>query len=167
MIINTDQRTYRFYVVSVSKNYTPIVQFSFPDEAFKKMIQKPLPWKTKEEKTFFDIYTVKRGNTYVPKKISRGYEIKKHGNISSALLPEEIFDDGTRTYIKMPASNKYDMPVLYNIQDKKPSLVNYRIRDAYIIADRVFEEARLYYSPKRYLTITPSKNVYEGGEYHG
>ena len=49
----------------------------------------------------------------------------------------------------MPQSNKYDLPVLYNVDyENKMTLVNYRIKNGYIIADRVFRKARLCYTPK-------------------
>lgn len=163
MIINTDAHSYRLYLVSVSENYTPIVQFSFPDESFRKALAAPLLWKNKEEKKYFDIYTVKKGNTYVPKDINRKYEIHKHGNLEASVLPSEIFDDGIHTYINMPKSNKYDQPTLYNVQDGQLTLVNYRIRDGYIIADRVFTKARLCYTSKSYVDITPSDSIYKGG----
>ena len=163
-IINTNQRTYRLYLVSVSSNYTPIVEFSFPDENFRKMLAKPLPWKNKEEKLFYDIYTEKsKDGTYAMKKINRKYKVKKHGKLEKSLYPQEIFDDGTRTYILMPQSNKYDLPVLYNVDyDKKMTLVNYRIKNGYIIADRVFRQGRLCYTPKTYLDILPSDEIYGG-----
>lgn len=163
MIVNTDVRSYRFYLVSVQENYVPIVQFDFPDENFQKALAAPLPWKNKEEKLYFEIYMTKKGNSYAPKKINSQYKVKKHGKISPDVLPTEIFDDNTRTYIRMPDSNKYDQPVLYNVQDGKLTLVNYRIRGNYIIADRVFNNARLYYTSKNYIDITPSKEAYKGG----
>ena len=163
MIINTDVRSYRFYLVSVAENYVPIVQFDFPDESFQKALAAPLPWKNKEEKLYFDIYTEKKGNSYVPKKINSRYKVKKHGKLDTSVLPLEIFDDDTRTYIHMPDSNKYDQRVLYNVQDGKLTLVNYRVRGNYIIADRVFNNARLYYTSKTYVDITPSEQEYKGG----
>ena len=165
MIINTNQRTYRLYLVSVTSNYTPIVEFSFPDEAFQKMMARPLPWKSKEEKLFYDIYMEKKNGAYALKKLNRKYKVKKHGKLEKTLYPTEIFDDGTRTYILMPQSNKYDLPVLYNVDyEDKMTLVNYRIKNGYIIADRVFRRARLCYTPKTYLDILPSDDLYGGAE---
>lgn len=167
LIVNTDRHSYHLYIVSTPNEYTPIVEFTYPEDtasSFQAMVEKPLPWKNKAEKTYFDIYTVEKDGHYIPKKLNRKYELKKHGDLDNSLLPEEIFDDGTRTYIKMPKSNKYDMPVIYNMQDNKPALVNYRIRDGYIIADRVFRKARLFYTPKTYADIEPSDSIYQGGE---
>ena len=96
---------------------------------------------------------------------NRKYKVKKHGKLEKTLYPTEIFDDGTRTYILMPQSNKYDLPVLYNVDfENKMTLVNYRIKNGYIIADRVFRRARLCYTPKTYLDILPSDELYGGAE---
>ena len=58
----------------------------------------------------------------------------------------------------MPKSNKYDLPTRYLVEDgNKLSLVNYRVRGQYFIADRVFEKARLKYSSTRYIDIVPKK----------
>ena len=68
-------------------------------------------------------------------------------------------DDGVRTYIEMP-KNRYDLPVLYNVDDmddEKLTLVNYRIKGKYYIADRVFNHARLQYTSKLYVDIYPKE----------
>ena len=129
------------------------------------MMARPLPWKSKEEKLFYDIYMEKKDGAYALKKLNRKYKVKKHGKLEKTLYPTEIFDDGTRTYILMPQSNKYDLPVLYNVDyENKMTLVNYRIKNGYIIADRVFRKARLCYTPKTYLDILPSDELYGGAE---
>ena len=38
------------------------------------------------------------------------------------------------------------------------TLVNYRVRHGYIIADRVFDHARLKYSDREYVDILPKKD---------
>lgn len=169
MIINTEQHSYRLYLVSVSENYTPIVQFVFPEESsFRKLVEKPLPWKNKEEKNYYDVYmTQTKSGQYVEKKINKKYKVKKHGQLETSLYPSAIFDDGIHTYIQMPRSNKYDLPTLYNVDDSnKLTLVNYRVKNGYIIADRVFRKARLCYSTKTYLDIMPSGDgsIYRGGD---
>lgn len=166
MIVNTTERSYRLYLVSVSQNYTPIVQFSFPDDtSFHDLVKAPLPWKNKEEKDYYDIFMEKRDGAYVPKKTNNHYAVKKHGNVAPDMYPTAIFDDGTRTYIQMNPNNKYDMPVLYNLdEDKKIDLVNYRFKGDYLVADRVFTRARLFYSNKTWIDIVASKTPYTGGE---
>lgn len=160
LIINTDEHSYRFIIASDGTNYTPIVSFTFSeedkkamDEAYHKQLLKEKPM-TKEEKEYRDIYMVKQKNIYVRKKLNLHYEVKRHGSVSDELYPVKIFDDGQKTYFQMSSKNLYQLPVLYNISDEnKPVLVNYRVKGTYLIADRLFEKARLQYSGTSYLDI--------------
>ena len=87
------------------------------------------------------------------------YTIRNVKDVPVDLLPLQIWDNGKQTIIKMPKNNKYDLPVIYTVDDsKKLQLVNFRVRDSHIIADRVFRKARLQYSPKKYIEIVPSKD---------
>ena len=156
MIINTNAHSYRL-IIDEGVDFTPIVEFSFPQEDMRQtLLTKPVL--SKEEKEFSDIYMKKdKAGKRVLKKINKNYKIKKHGSFTEDMLPIEIFDDGIRTYYKMPKSNKYDLPTLYLVEDGQLSLVNYRVRGEYFIADRVFERARLKYSSKKYIDIVPVK----------
>ena len=158
MVINTNSHSYRL-LIDEGNGFTPIIQFSFPQEDMQKALL-TTPVLSKEEQQFSSIYMTKNKVTgrRVLKKINKNYEIKKHGKFGEDMLPVEIFDDGIRTYYKMPKSNKYDLPTLYLVEDgNKLSLVNYRVRGDYFIADRVFEKARLKYSATRYIDIVPKK----------
>lgn len=157
MVINTSSHSYRL-LVDEGNGFTPIIEFSFPKEDMEKaLLSKPVL--SKDQQQFQDIYTTKEiTGQRILKKLNKAYEIKKHGSFSEDILPSEIFDDGIRTYYKMPKSNKYDLPTLYLVEDDgKLSLVNYRVRGEYFIADRVFEKARLKYSAKKYIDIVPMK----------
>ena len=71
-------------------------------------------------------------------------KLKKKKNVDESIYPKTIFDDGIRTYIVIPKNNRYDMPVLYNVEhDGKLTLVNYRVKGSMMIADRCFKHARL------------------------
>lgn len=160
LIINTDEHSYRFVIASDGENYTPIVSFTFSDEEKKAMDdayhrqllqEKPM---TKKEKQYRDIFFTKQKNIYVRKDLNTHYEVKRHGSISDELYPVRIFDDGKKTYFEMSSSNLYELPVLYNIDAKnKPVLVNYRVKGPFLIADRIFEKARLQFSGQAYLDI--------------
>lgn len=156
MIINTGSHSYRL-LIDEGNGFTPIVEFVFPQEEMQKqLLTKPVL--TKEEQHFSDIYmTTAKSGKRVLKNINRNYKVKKHGSFSEDMLPTEIFDDGIRTYYKMPQSNKYDLPTLYLVEDGKLSLVNYRVRGEYFVADRIFERARMQYSAKKYIEILPEK----------
>jgi len=55
-----------------------------------------------------------------------------------------VFDDGLKTYLKMPETMVADeAPVLFIKDGKKLLLVNYRVKNGYYIVDRLFKEAVL------------------------
>ena len=156
MIINTSTHSYRL-LIDEGSGFTPIIEFSFPQEDMQKVL-KEKPVLSKEEQRFNDTYmTDAPGGKRVLKNINRNYEIKKHGKFEDGMLPTEIFDDGVRTYYRIPKSNKYDLPTLYLVDEGDMSLVNYRVRGDLFIADRVFPRARLKYSSKKYIDIVPVK----------
>ena len=160
LIVNSPTRSYRFVISEGPEEYSPIIEFTFEDEERKAMYSKPVELSPKQ-KLFNEIYTTNGEIEGRPilKKLNRRYEMKKHGKLDDDMLPTEVFDDGTRTYLKMPASNKYDLPTLYLVDEgNKLTLVNYRVRDAYFVADRVFSKARLKYSAKTYVDIIANED---------
>lgn len=157
-IINTDKRSYRLLLFSTD-TYNPVISWDYPEEMYRKLASTDV-YQNREEKEFLDIFTEKIGERYVAKTMNYSYETKGSKKADAALFPLKVFDDGTRTYIRMPKSNKYDLPVLYNVEstDKgKLTLVNYRIHGAYFIADRVLTHARLHYLANVYVDIYPKK----------
>ena len=63
--------------------------------------------------------------------------------------PEQVFDDGVRTYIKLPASAKSEvLPVLFTTENGERQILNYAVRAAgeghhYYITDRVIRQGVL------------------------
>lgn len=157
-IVNTDKRSYRL-LLSATDTYSAVVAWDFPEDIYRKTANTEV-YRNREEKEVLDIFTEKVGDRYVSKTMNYAYETKGSKEADAALFPLKVFDDGTRTYIQMPASNKYDLPVLYNVENvdkEKLTLVNYRVHGTYFIADRVFTYARLYYSANVYVDLYPRK----------
>ena len=160
LIVNSSTRSYRFIISEGPEAYSPIIEFTFEDEERKEIYSKPAKL-TNKQKVFNEIFTTedKLSGKKALKTLNRKYEMKKHGKIEDDMLPTDIFDDGIRTYLKMPSSNKYDLPTLYLVDENdKLTLVNYRTKDAYFVADRVFSKARLKYSAKTYVDIVATKD---------
>lgn len=63
--------------------------------------------------------------------------------------PEQVFDDGAHTYIKLPASARHDAaPVLFILDDGERQILNYTVRAVgehhhYYITDRAFRHGLL------------------------
>ena len=136
IIINTNIRSYR---LSVTENGTfdPIIRFWFRDDV-KQNNKISLPsasrWSGDGRATVRNYH----------------YKMKANKKGDASLMPEEIYDDGNKTYIRISEKNKYDMPVLYAIDpwSKKMSMVNYRVQDNWFVADKVMEKGRLLYHQK-------------------
>lgn len=164
MIINTDKHSYRLLVNSTD-TYNPVISFDFVEEMYQQLA-KTTVYKDRAEKEYLDIYTEQKDGHFIPKKMHYGYTVKSSNkDLTDDLLPVKIFDDGVRTYIQMPPQNRYDLPVLYNVDpsdNKKLTLVNYRVKGDFYIADRVFNHARLQYSSKLFIDIYPKKT--NGGD---
>lgn len=161
IIINTDKRSYHF-LVTATDYYNPIVSFNFPEEvaAQKKAEIQKLNEPTKQEKEFMTIFTESKNGEVILKDMNYKYKVKANNKkLAEDICPKKVFDDGIRTYIEMP-QNRYDLPVLYNVDvldNEKLTLVNYRIKGKYYIADRVFNHARLQYTSKLYVDIYPAE----------
>ena len=131
VIINTDMHTYRLDVWSTMDGYDPLITFRFPNDRKEAIAS----------------------STYRPPygKMNKDYEIKaKKQSKFAELIPKTVMDDGVHTYIKVPSTNRYDMPVLYMVNpwDKKKTLINYRVRDGYFVADTVMAHGKLLFHQK-------------------
>lgn len=137
IIVNTDQHTYRLDVWSGEGEYDPLVTFEFADVR---------PASYQEVNTPMDVL-----EGLDLSRMNKNYEIKaKKKEKFSELIPDSVMDDGFRTYIKIPETNRYDMPVLYMINpwDGKKTLVNYRVLKGYFVADVVMAHGQLFYHQK-------------------
>ena len=133
IIVNTNLRSYRLNVTATD-HYDPLIIFNVDDGV------KSLNRMAKDE---------------IPQDVHRNYRYKFEAKkkADALLMPEEIFDDGEKTYIRVSEKNKYDMPVLYAVDPwtKKMALVNYRVKDVWLIADKVMEKGRLFFHQKFYI----------------
>ena len=133
IVINTDKHSYQIQAQSTNW-YNPIVRWNYPHEQQAAFFRQ----QAKETKLQEDEITMAPSS---PDKLNFNYNIKGK---TYTWTPIVAFDDGTKTYIKMPATLATgEAPVLF-IKDKKQlKMVNYRIKNNYYIVDRLFKEAEL------------------------
>lgn len=62
------------------------------------------------------------------------FKYKIEGDAS--VRPEQVFDDGIRTYFRV-SSSMQELPALFVMKEKEASLVNYAVKDGYLIAQGV------------------------------
>lgn len=133
LVINTDKHAYHLEMISTTW-YTPVITWAYPQEeeiAFVR--QKEIEAKIEQD-------TIPLGNGTLD-SINFGYDIS---NKKYSWKPNMVFNDGSKTYIQMPASMKSgEAPALFVREGKELLLVNYRVKNNYYIVDRLFTEAEL------------------------
>ena len=70
--------------------------------------------------------------------------------------PDAVFDDGNKTYIRMPQRFS-ETPAFYVYLDKKETLSNFRVKGRYYIVDRLFDRAYLKIGNKRVAIVRDEK----------
>jgi type IV secretion system protein VirB9 len=81
------------------------------------------------------------------------YRVETRGFMASrpAWMPETVFDDGAKTFIRFPAIAAHvELPPLFVIgADGEAQLVNYRVRGQTYVVDQLFERGELRLGSQR------------------
>ncbi len=146
LVITTDRRTYHLEMRSTDNTYMASVSWTYP---------------------YSDLIALKKQNAPAIESdkiiIDKGLKLDRlkfryHIAGDAPWKPIRAFDDGKKVYIQFPSGIKQgEAPPLFVIaSDGQPALVNYRVRDAYYIVDRLFAvaELRLGTDPQRIVRIT-------------
>jgi type IV secretion system protein TrbG len=135
LFVTTDRRAYFLRLVSKPEDFTARVAFDYPEQATDQ-------WKAFLVRREQD--QKKQDDGPLPANIeSMNFEYAIKGD--KAIRPLEVFDDGQKTFIRMNPKIKYrEAPALAVIgPDKKPEMLNYRVKDGMYIVDRLFDRAEL------------------------
>ena len=134
LVVTTDRRTYHLLLNSKAKTYMAAVMWRYSDSGsilINNNVDANYPGN-------YDL------NNIDMSKLDINYRIKLVGGKKMPdWLPEMIFDDGNKTYIKFPEKMQ-EAPILFVGGDAANNqLVNYRVQGDYYIVDRLFTEAQL------------------------
>jgi len=129
-IITTDRHSYQIEVLSGSW-YCPMVAWLYPEEAATL-------YRDQQEKA----KSVINLGTTSPEHLNFSYYFDKKG---FRWNPTAVFDDGLKTYIRMPSAMASDEAPVFLIVDTSGNLLltNYRIENNSYIVDRIFTSAEL------------------------
>ena len=130
LVINTNKRSYQINLISHKSYYNPLVKWQYPED---EMIAKVNIEKIEKEKEEM------QEKILDPTNLNYGYTINTD---KYNFTPKEIFDDGIHTYILFN-NNLQEMPVLYVKDGKELLIVNYRIKNNFMVVDRLFDNAEL------------------------
>lgn len=150
IIILSNSRSYRLIVTS-SDVYDDIVIFdNVPASAMEKAAVEAAAAQARIENAKEKIRQYRQSQDTVNTR----YEYKKIKNVAKSMLPTTVYNTKTKTYISIPPDNNQELPVVYrqNLNDKL-SLVNYRIRDGFMVIDAVMARIYLAYGENSYAVL--------------
>jgi type IV secretion system protein VirB9 len=150
LLVMTSLRTYNLDLISSASNFIPAVRFSYPEDTlngWRAFIEEGKKKQVREEQ---DIYTLSPDDLYFGYAITKGKELPWR--------PVRVFDDGTKTYIEMPAKYKsLEAPVLMFYEGSQLKLVNYRVKDRFYIADRIMTKKAVLMGGKSRVVVERKK----------
>jgi type IV secretion system protein TrbG len=136
-VITTDRRIYHLRLVSQRSGYTPYVGFVYSNDLKRKARQEK---EEKEKDREWRSTSDADGHPVDLSKLNFNYSVEG----SAAWKPDRVYDDGQKTYIRLPHTAKTgDMPVLLVRKGKKDVLVNYRVKDLTMMVDGLFDTIAL------------------------
>ncbi|MCB2181352.1 MAG: P-type conjugative transfer protein TrbG [Desulfobulbaceae bacterium] len=137
--INTDRRTYHLEIHSFKDTYMAAVNWRYPKDEVAKIRSRIERREREENSVTSTIVSLDDVDNNYDVKIMKG-----QGDIIK-WLPQMVFDDGHKTFIKFPREMlEREAPVLFVLSsDEETQLVNYRVKNDYYIVDRLFTMAEL------------------------
>jgi type IV secretion system protein VirB9 len=140
LLITTDRCAYYLRLISKPEDYVARVAFAYPDDESDdrkwQQHQAELQRQEEERSHIENLPEAAADSLHFNYRLKGGDE---------NIRPVRVFDDGKKTYIQMPpqAANR-ELPVLVVIgANKKPEMVNYRVKGSTYVVDRLFERAQL------------------------
>lgn len=132
LVINTDRRTYHLELRATPATYMASVSWTYPQDQLIAL--------RRQNAAAVAVAPIAAGLDIAA--LEFGYTI---GGDRPAWRPLRAFDDGQQVFIEFPASiAQSEMPPLFVIgASGAGELVNYRVRDRFMIVDRLFAAAEL------------------------
>ena len=140
--IATNKRIYNFRVMS-KEGQSPTVNFWYPHDMVQdRATQAELKREQVTKTSNATVSSSPSGATFMNvNNLNFNYSLMGD---TPAWTPSKVFDDGDKTFIRMPAiTDRTSLPVLYVYDHGKQAMVNYRYKRPYIIVDGLFWKAAL------------------------
>ncbi len=137
MVITTNKRTYNIGLLSQKGQTTHVANFYYPEETLNTINQQL----SSQQDQAISSETISSATLTNLNHLNFDYILKGD---KTSWEPTRVFDDGSKTFIQMPAiSEALNLPVLYILRNKQLALVNYRYKKPYYIIDGLFRKAYL------------------------
>jgi type IV secretion system protein VirB9 len=148
LVVMTDRRTYNFDLVSSIREFIPSVRFSYPDDAIRSWNAFIAESRAKKQSEL----VLAEGAGLSPDNLYFGYEIVKGKEVP--WKPVRVFDDGSKTYIEMPAKySSMEAPILLFYEGRQQKLVNYRVKERFYVVDRIMTKKAVLIAGKTRVVI--------------
>lgn len=158
MIINTDQRSYRFLVNSTDE-MEYVVVFNFAELDREAQLKAEAEALAAQQARLDNLKRLQ--NTH----FNTNYKVIKTKNVKTAYVPKNIFDDGQKTYIEVSdLALRDNLPLVYSYDDwekGKLQLVNYRLKNNVIEIDKVVNKMRVMFSQNSYFDVQNKNTEYK------
>jgi type IV secretion system protein VirB9 len=138
LVINTDRRTYHLELRATVATYMASVSWVYPQDQLIALRGRSAAMENEAPiAAGIDVSAL-------------NFAYKIEGD-SPAWKPLRVFDDGAQVFVEFPSGiTQGDMPPLFVVGSSGAGeLVNYRVRDRYIIVDRLFAAAELRLGDKK------------------
>ncbi len=135
LIVNTDRRTYLAELRSTPATYMASVSWDYPEDDLIAL--------HRQDNAADEVTPVDAGLDL--NALNFRYVIQPVKGGTPPWLPGRAFDDGHKVYIAFPTGiGQGELPPLFVLgADGGPELVNYRVRQNWMIVDRLFAAAEL------------------------
>ena len=158
MIINTDQRSYRFLVNSTDE-MEYVVVFNFAELDREAQLKAEAEALAAQQARLDNLKRLQ--NTH----FNTNYKVIKTKNVKTVYVSKNIFDDGQKTYIEVSdLALRDNLPLVYSYDDwekGKLQLVNYRLKNNVIEIDKVVNKMRVMFSQNSYFDVQNKNTEYK------
>ncbi len=163
LLITTNLHTYQLSIKS-SDTHMPSVSWNYPED-FQADFQKELKEQELSRKKEEQVQLEQIRQIEIEDRNNRLANMRNNYEISGddvSFKPQQVFDDGRKTFIKMP-TNITEAPALFIIEDDELILTNYRLENDFYVVDRIFEKAELRIGSNKIveIEIDDGKNFFE------
>lgn len=138
VVLTTNKRVYFLDVWSHPGDaYQSGISWTYPDDQLAQMEQQASNINQADNENL--------GSGLSINDLNFNYRISMDQGSRPAWYPIQVFDDGSKTYIRFPNDlGTTDAPPLFILeQGNRADLVNYRVKGNYYIVDRLFNRAQL------------------------
>jgi P-type conjugative transfer protein TrbG len=136
MTINTDRRSYFVELTSWPNDYMVAVAWRYPQDEVAQIETAAAQEDATDKATTATLVRLDSANFAYSIAAEKGHPV---------WTPLQVFDDGTRTFIRFPAAMlKREAPAFFVLDSTDQiQIVNVRVKNEYYIVDRLFERAEL------------------------